>query len=65
MIVRWKAGLLECISKYYRAQGWAYEAEKLAVEVLELRKGVLGDEHPLTICGMEHLAASWFLAEPT
>jgi hypothetical protein len=43
----------------YRDQGRWEEAEKLEVQVLEVRKEVLGPEHPGTLTSMNNLAFTW------
>ncbi|KAI9674021.1 MAG: hypothetical protein M1829_003864 [Trizodia sp. TS-e1964] len=51
--------LAEKIATYYGEQGQFNEAEKLEIEVLELRKEVLGTKHPKTITAMGNLASTW------
>ncbi len=51
--------LLERVGMYYWEQGRSDEAEQLEVEVLELRKEVLGPKHPDTIRAMANLASTW------
>ncbi|KAI9652351.1 MAG: hypothetical protein M1829_001664 [Trizodia sp. TS-e1964] len=51
--------LLACIGRYYWEQGRSNEAEQLYVEVLELRKEVLGPKHPAIITAMANLASTW------
>ncbi|SLM38770.1 violaceus kinesin [Lasallia pustulata] len=43
----------------YHQQGRSKEAEEIYVEVLELRKEVLGEKHPDTIHSMADLAATY------
>jgi len=47
--------LLEHTGRFYWEQGRSDEAEKLQVEVLDLRKEVLGPKHPDTILAMANL----------
>jgi hypothetical protein len=42
-----------------QAQGRYDEAEKIKVEVLGLRREVLGEKHPDTIGSMAHLAVTY------
>jgi tetratricopeptide (TPR) repeat protein len=42
-----------------RSDGRYNEAEELFVQVMETRKGVLGDEHPDTLASMENLASTY------
>jgi tetratricopeptide (TPR) repeat protein len=51
--------LLSRIGRYYYEQGWRDEAEALTLEVLELRKSLLGEKHPGTIQAMGDLASTW------
>jgi Flp pilus assembly protein TadD len=51
--------LLSCIGRYYWEQGQLDDAERLEVQVLELRKEVLGEKHPDTTRAMANLAATW------
>src|SRR2546423_5325785 len=44
---------------YWWQQGRSDEAEGLKVQVLELRKAVLGEKHPDTITAMANLASTW------
>ena len=43
----------------YRNQGRWKEAEDLGVQVIEMRKKVLGQEHPDTLTSMNNLAFTW------
>src|SRR5439155_16763088 len=43
----------------YSNQGWWKEAEELQVKVVEIRKRVLGPEHPDTLNGMNNLASTY------
>jgi hypothetical protein len=43
----------------YHQQGRSTEAEQIYVDVLELRKEVLGERHPDTIWSMAELAATY------
>ena len=43
----------------YGQQGRWNEAEKLEVDVMKLRKRLLGVEHPDTLISMENLAATY------
>ena len=43
---------------YYRQSRWE-DAERLEVQVLELRKRVLGEEHPNTLSSIANLAATY------
>ncbi|PQE09028.1 Acyl transferase acyl hydrolase lysophospholipase protein [Rutstroemia sp. NJR-2017a BBW] len=47
--------LLRNIGFYYWEQGHSDKAEQLEIEVLELRKEILGTKHPDTITAMENL----------
>ena len=51
--------LLGFMGLYYWQQGRSDEAEQVEVQVLELRKSVLGDKHPDTITAMANLAGTW------
>ncbi|CZR68366.1 uncharacterized protein PAC_18265 [Phialocephala subalpina] len=51
--------LLGRIGWFYWEQGRSDEAEKLEVEVLDLRKEVLGPKHPDTITAIANLASTW------
>ena len=51
--------LLERIGRYYWEQGQSDDAEGLQIQVLELRKAVLGEKHPGTIRAMANLASTW------
>jgi tetratricopeptide (TPR) repeat protein len=51
--------LLQCICRYYWEQGLSDEAEQLGVEVLKLRKEVVGEKHLDTIMAMASLASTW------
>jgi hypothetical protein len=42
---------------FYWSQGRLGEAEKLLVQVLEVERKVLGEEHPVTLSSMNSLAA--------
>ena len=52
--------LLTRMARYYWEQGQSDEAEGLDVQVLELRKAVLGEKHPDTIRTMANLASTWW-----
>ena len=52
--------LLAHVGMYYWQQGRSDEAEKLDVQVLELRKSVLGEKHLDTITAMANLASTWW-----
>ena len=52
--------LLERIGRYYWEEGRSDEAEQLDVQVLDLRKSVLGEKHPDTIRAMANLALTWW-----
>jgi hypothetical protein len=43
----------------WQQQSRSDEAEELELQVLELRKDVLGEKHPDTITAMANLAATW------
>jgi hypothetical protein len=43
----------------YQNQGRWDKAEKLEVQVIEIRKAVLGAEHPSTLTSMNNLAYTW------
>jgi hypothetical protein len=51
--------LLGRMGTYYWEQGQSGKAEQLDVQVLELRKDVLGERHPDTILAMANLASTW------
>jgi tetratricopeptide (TPR) repeat protein len=51
--------LLARIGRYYWEQGQSDAAEELDVQVLELRKAVLGEKHPDTFLAMANLASTW------
>ena len=52
-------GLLGRIGRYYWEEGRSNEAEQLDLQVLDLQKSVLGEEHPDTILAMANLASTW------
>ena len=43
----------------YMSQGQWKEAEELGVQLMEIRKRVLGEEHPDTLLSMHNLAFIW------
>ena len=45
-------------STYRNQERWT-EAEQIEVQVLETRKRVLGEEHPLTLTNMANLASTY------
>jgi Tetratricopeptide repeat len=47
------------LASTYRNQGRWKEAEKLEAQVMEMRKRVLGEEHPDTLTSMNNLAFTW------
>ncbi|KAI9847445.1 MAG: hypothetical protein M1838_000864 [Thelocarpon superellum] len=47
------------VARYFYEQGRSTEAEKLGFQVLELRKGVLGERHPDTLDSMDDLASTY------
>ncbi|KAB8255448.1 Tetratricopeptide repeat-domain-containing protein [Aspergillus pseudonomiae] len=49
------------LASTYRHQGRCKEAEELGLQVMELRKQVLGPEHPGTLTSMANLAYTWNL----
>jgi Tetratricopeptide repeat len=51
--------LLSRVSAHLFLQGRSGEAEKIVVNVLQLRKEVLGEKHPDTIQSMASLAATY------
>jgi hypothetical protein len=51
--------LLARMGVYYWWQGQSNEAEQLEVQVLDLRKSVLGEEHPDTITAVANLAVTF------
>ena len=51
--------LLARIGRYHWEEGRFEEAEELEVQVLDLRKRVLGEKHPDTITTMASLASTW------
>ncbi|TVY22961.1 Calcium-independent phospholipase A2-gamma [Lachnellula hyalina] len=53
-------GLFTRIGRYYWEQGRSDKAEQLEVEVLKLRKEVLGAKHPDTIRAIANLASTWW-----
>jgi tetratricopeptide (TPR) repeat protein len=52
--------LLTRMGRYYWEQGQSDEAEGLEIQVLELRKAVLGEKHPDTVEAMANLALTWW-----
>lgn len=52
--------LLSRVSMYLLIQGRSGEAEKIDVNVLQLRKEVLGKRHPDTIQSMADLATTYY-----
>ncbi|KAL5344298.1 hypothetical protein ACLOAV_010727 [Pseudogymnoascus australis] len=52
-------GLLGKMGRYYWEEGRSSEAEDLDLQVLDLRKSVLGETHPNTIRAMANLASTW------
>ncbi|KAH6866069.1 P-loop containing nucleoside triphosphate hydrolase protein, partial [Thelonectria olida] len=54
-----KASLLHGMAGYFLYQGRWKEAEELFVRVMELRKRVLGEEHPSTLTSMANLASTY------
>ncbi|PQE33407.1 kinesin light chain protein [Rutstroemia sp. NJR-2017a WRK4] len=52
--------LLRHMGYYYWEQGYSEKAEQLEIEVLELRKEILGIKHPDTITAMASLASTWW-----
>ncbi|KAM0169104.1 hypothetical protein ACHAPF_010290 [Botrytis cinerea] len=52
--------ILQHIGRYYWEQGHSEKAEQLDIEVLALRKEVLGEKHPDTITAMASLASTWW-----
>lgn len=53
------SSLLQHIAYYYWEQGRSFEAERLEIEVLRLRKEALGIKHPDTIRVIANLASTW------
>ena len=47
----------------YNERGWMVEAEQLHLQVLELRRRVLGAEHPDTLTTMDNLALTYLQQE--
>jgi hypothetical protein len=47
------------LASTYRNQGRWKKAEERNVQVMEMRKRVLGQEHPDTLTGMANLAFTW------
>ena len=47
------------IASTYWNQGRWNEAEKLQVQVMDMRKKLLGEEHPLTLTSMANLASTY------
>ncbi|KAK3363512.1 hypothetical protein B0T25DRAFT_436789, partial [Lasiosphaeria hispida] len=54
-----RASLLHCVAGFFSYQGRWKEAEMLQVQVMEMRKKVLGDEHPDTMGSMSNLALTY------
>jgi len=54
-------GLLARIGRYHWEEGRSKEAEELEVQVLDLRKSVLGEKHPDTIRAMANLAVTYHI----
>ena len=52
-------GLLGKMGRYYWEEGRSDEAEKLDLQVLDIRKSVVGEKHPDTIVAMANLASTW------
>src|SRR5947207_8686519 len=50
---------IDNLASTWRKQSRSDEAEQLEVQVLELRKTVLGEKHPDTIRAMANLASTW------
>jgi Tetratricopeptide repeat len=48
------------LASTYRSQGRYTEAEKLVVQVIEVRKTVLGLEHPDTLASVNNLASIYW-----
>lgn len=51
-----RASLCRCMGCYLDTQGWWKEAEELGIQVIEICKRVLGEEHPETLTNMANLA---------
>ncbi|KAH7007845.1 Tetratricopeptide repeat-domain-containing protein [Microdochium trichocladiopsis] len=47
------------LASTYRNQGRWAEAESLDLQVMEIKKKVLGPEHPDTLTGINNLACTW------
>ena len=51
--------LFRSLASTYRIQGRWNEAENLEVQVMYMRKKLLGAEHPDTLMGMANLASTY------
>jgi len=47
------------LAAIYNNQGRWKEAEELEVQVLQMRKRILGEEHPFTLTSMANLAVTY------
>jgi TRAP-type mannitol/chloroaromatic compound transport system substrate-binding protein len=47
------------LASTYWNQGWWKEAEELQVQVMQMRKRVLGEEHPHTLSSVANLASTY------
>ena len=54
-----KASLLHYAAAFFLYQGQWKDAEKLQTQAVELRRVVLGEEHPLTLTSMGNLASTF------
>ena len=50
---------MENLATMYRNQGRLNEAEQLDIQVMDMRKRLLGAEHPHTLRSMENLATMY------
>ncbi|WZH42130.1 uncharacterized protein QYS62_003120 [Fusarium acuminatum] len=55
-----RARLLHRVAGYFFYEGRWKEAEELQVDVVEIRRRVLGEEHPDTLKGMNNLASTYW-----
>ena len=55
-----RASLLHRVAGLYDYQGQWKDAEKLQAQAVELRGGLLGEEHPLTLTSMANLASIYW-----
>ena len=54
-----KAALLHCTAAYFYYQGQWKDAERLQLEAVEIRREVLGEDHPDTLTSIANLASTF------